>query len=448
MSHVRSTVTQALLFCLSLLAVTGSSAVFAADRAPVLLRDSMLLPPAEAVGTGATPEVKVRVELDARGVPSSVEVVDIDPSSDLDEAFVRVTQKEILTWRYAPAVENGRAVPATLQWSVQFQSSETPSFDEESSALTQLDQLDQQFRRRDAARKLPLEKQKKILLDYARAAEQFIDPSLRQQADTPRFAVITDLDAENAAQIIANNLEVSTHVLGSLYESSLSAHPHGLKTLVYVYSSRRALSQMRTELLKISFDRAAYLPPGFISATFENYSSEQAMAMLIHEASHAYSDHHLRAPGVEMPNWLEEGLAEYISNSEIKKGELIPGKTVRRRYVLDHFSGGARLATTGAGWSLDQVKKSIWSDRALPLSDLVATNRLTYYSQDSSLFYATSWLLVHFLRHGENGWADDEFPRLMLYLAEGYSADAAMETIYGQSLEEMDEVFVQYVKKF
>ncbi|MBZ5637315.1 MAG: energy transducer TonB [Acidobacteriia bacterium] len=103
----------------------GAPVADAADRAaaslpPVALhREAPSIPP-EAAGSGAAPAVTVRVRIDGRGRPSSVETLRIDPSGPFDDAFLRATREAIAKWRFAPALRNGRAAEATLEWTVQF----------------------------------------------------------------------------------------------------------------------------------------------------------------------------------------------------------------------------------------------------------------------------------------------------------------------------------------
>ena len=70
-----------------------------------------------------------------------------------------------------------------------------------------------------------------------------------------------------------------------------------------------------------------------------------------------------------------------------------------------------------------------------------------FYGEDRALFYASSWLLVHYLSDGGTGWSTDRFPQLLLYLAEGYPPGAAFRTLYGDP-EAADAAFRQYVKSF
>src|SRR6187455_629831 len=77
------------------------------DRRPVPLRNPPLVSPLEAAGTGIAPEVTVKVEVDARGRASKVEVLKIQPPSALDAAFRDQAMRTLSTWRFAPAIEAG-----------------------------------------------------------------------------------------------------------------------------------------------------------------------------------------------------------------------------------------------------------------------------------------------------------------------------------------------------
>ncbi len=145
---------------------------------------------------------------------------------------------------------------------------------------------------------------------------------------------------------------------------------------------------------------------------------------------------------------MEEGIAEYFGNSRIKKGQLLVGKTLRRKFVLIPYWGVVRAATE-PGWALKNVKRALYEDREIHLADLIAAEHLTFYGEDRALFYPTAWLFVHFLRHGgDDQEANDRFASLALYLAEGYTSRQALETVYGTGLDELEERFIRYLKRF
>lgn len=419
----------------------------AEDRPPVLLRETLLLTPVEATGTGLAPEVKVRVVIDERGRVTTAEVLSIEPSSELDEAFRRSTVAELLRWRYAPAIRDGQPVATRLEWTVQFRvRSEARSVS--STVLLPPEVLleEEVSSRRQWLLSQPFAKQQELLLSYARVAEKHLDRARRQEFDTPRFKVVTDAENPEAAAIVGRNLEAATNIVHRLLEPHIEPQPARLKVLVYLYSHRVSFLAMRAELMSLGTGEATYYPPGFIIYHLE-LPSEAMMSVLIHEATHAYSDRHLRRLFAPYPIWLEEGFAEYMGNSQIKKGELQPGRVLKKRYVLAHVSG-AHLSPTGSGLELEQIQRALRAGEGLSLREMMTDDRNVFYGERSGLYYGTAWLFVHFLRHGEPEWAEDSFPKLLLYLAEGYPTEAALEAAYGKDVSQLEEPFLAYLKKF
>jgi hypothetical protein len=142
-----------------------------------------------------------------------------------------------------------------------------------------------------------------------------------------------------------------------------------------------------------------------------------------------------------------EGLAEYLANSEIRDGELIPGRTLKHRAGLLR-AGGFYRVKTDAAWSLDEVKKAVRTAEAPAIEELAVAETEVFYGEETSLHYSLSWLLVHFLRHGEPGWTDEEFPTLVLYLVEGFPPAEAIEAVYRVPPAELNPPFREYLKKF
>ena len=428
---------------------TTATVTRAEDRLPVLLRSSLLQPPAESAGTGLAPEVGVRVDIDERGKVTAVDVRSIDPSSEHDEVFRRHTVDQLLQWRYAPAVVDGQPTATSLEWKVQYQAGKGSGKKSSHGFLPPF-----LFAQADAEARharllsLSLDKQKEVLLRYATVAEKHIDPQRRQRYETERFVVVTDAEHSETASIVARNLEVSLNALGQLLQPHLMPQPSRLKFLVYLYTKRNDFNAMRAELSGLALGLATYYAPGLIVYHLEVSSGEFLLSLLIHEASHAYSDRYLRRPGFSFPSWLEEGFAEYMGNSQIKKGKLLPGRTLKRRFVLNHRATGARVQATVAGWDLKRVRLALARGEGLTLPDLITADRDVFYGDRSFLYYGMSWLFVHFLRHGEPGWEDVNFAKMMLYMAEGYPAQAALEAAYGRGYRAFEAPFLDYVKSF
>jgi hypothetical protein len=151
-------------------------------------------------------------------------------------------------------------------------------------------------------------------------------------------------------------------------------------------------------------------------------------------------------PGNVLPRWLSEGVADYLGNSKIKKGRLMPG-------VHDWTQVYRAQAFLWRGRSLSQlridtVRERIREGEALSVGAIVSADRETFYGENMGLYYAQSWLLVHFLRHGNGDWTDQQFLDFVLYAAEGYRAEVAFETVYGSPPSAFEEEYRTYARRF
>lgn len=300
------------------------------NRTPVLLRGFSLLTPLDTAGTGLAPEVKLRVKIDARGRVDEVKILEIEPSSEFDELFRQKIRQSLERWRYAPKIEQGQTVPTTLEWTIQFQP-RTESLVQQIGDLPAMFGEDpEQLRARILS--LPLEQRKKILEGLVRSAEKNLVPGRRHRHDSPRFVVITDTKPE-VAEIVANNLEATYTVVDRLFQPGLSPQPEPYKMVVFVFARRDSFIGLLKETMRFEWFSGFYNPTGFIALHLEMPSKEFVMGTLLHEATHAYVDRFLTRPGTWLPRWLGEGFAEYIGNSEIKKGKLVPGRPPRSARV-------------------------------------------------------------------------------------------------------------------
>lgn len=427
------------------LGVAGPLAAAGGDSPPILLRQSLLLTPFEAAGSGAAPEVKVRVTVDAAGRVAKVDVLAIRPSSPFDEHFRRATEETLRQWRYAPARAGGQPVEATLEWSVQFLAKEADA-EAGPGALPGLDDGEASgLARRARVAALPPEARATLLKRYVEVAEKSLEPGRRRQAESPRFLVVTDAAAEKAAEALAGNLEATFNVLDGLFGAKIEPQPERYKMIAFVFQKKTSFDAVLAALGEPGWPAGFYRAPGFLAFHLETGDVDSLLHLMIHEAFHAYSDRHLSRPGYGLPLWLDEGFGEYLGNSDIKKGELIPGRILHGKFVLSHY-GGASVRRTDAAYGLDDVRRAMRSGKALTVEQLVSADRELFYGEKRDLYYPTAWLLVHFLRHGRPQWAEGSFPALMLYLAEGYPARDALKATYGAAPGDLEAEFRAYAK--
>jgi hypothetical protein len=280
----------------------------------------------------------------------------------------------------------------------------------------------------------------------ATQAEGFIDADHRQQAETSLFRVVTDAPQKGAPESVAGNLEAVFWVLNEMLKGSVPAQPAHGQVLVYMFAHEAPFRSFADSTRAYEWAAGFYSPTGVIAFHMEAPSNEHLREVMLHEAVHAFIDRFVVRPGARVPVWLDEGLADYIGNSEVRKRKLVPGK--HRRSQIYHAPGMATIGRSISQMGAMDVKKAMKKGEALPLAELVAAERDEFYGDQRRMFYTESWMLVHFLRHGRDGWADDEFPRFVLYVAEGYPAADAFVTVYGAAPAEMEEEFRRYVMSF
>jgi len=137
------------------------------------------------------------------------------------------------------------------------------------------------------------------------------------------------------------------------------------------------------------------------------------LATLAHELWHQYVAAHVSGA---LPAWLNEGLACYHESVAID-GDFVAFVPERNRFRVNSLCD------------------SVQSDTLLALPQLLEVDAGAVISRDDSLltqtYYAQSWALVAFLRHGANGQFADQFDQMLTDLSNGtlrLNVDAAQLT--------------------
>jgi len=189
-----------------------------------------------------------------------------------------------------------------------------------------------------------------------------------------------------------------------------------------------------------------YSSLGVLLFHLELPSSETVRHVQLHETTHAFAHRHLVRRGVQWPTWLAEGLAEYVGNSDVEEGRLKPGS--HKPYVVYHSGESAWRGRSSTSVDAATVKAAIKNGTSVPIAKLLVTNGSQFYGTSWQLYYTESWLFVHFLRHGQPGWSEAQFPAFLLYASEGFPVDDAVRQVYGMDGEALETAFRTYVAKF
>ncbi len=438
----------------ALLAVLAAAPLAAAVEPPVPLRAPLPLVPDELAGSGVTPEAAVRVSIDERGIVRKVEVLSIRPSTDYDEVVRQELVETLLKWRYAPQRRDGEPEATTLEWRVRFPGPAEAEKErrEDGASGTGLGGVPQGAAggadaelRRSRILALPRRQRREMLAREVKVARGLLDPDHVHEATSAHVVVQCDADDARVAGLVANDLEGVFHVLATELLPGVDLLSESDPLQVVVYRSHAEYLELTSKVAMYEWSAGYYSPAGLIAFHLEQPSNDAVLSILLHEGTHAFMDRYVVRRGVALPRWLGEGFADYVGNSEIHKGRLVPGKTLRHKYELS--VAGVASVTTGGGFDLDAAKTALRKGKGLGVQTLLGASREVFYGEDRDLFYASAWLLVHYLRDGEDGWAESRFPQALVYVAEGYPPATVFRQLYGP-LDALDRSFRDYVRKF
>lgn len=409
--------------------------------------------PTESAGSGEAPRVSVTLHVSETGRVTRVDVNRVEPSGKHDAAFARSAQRTLESWRFAPALEDGVPVATELSWTIAFASlgksagiSVVGSKGMTALPPTRIVSLDEVSRPKGLSmremRKLSAAQQR----EYARAhfdrAEALLDRSARTEFESARFIVVTDAPGENLAQILAANFEATYAAVYSVFESKMSAYPNFGKLRVYVFTTRKQFHEFFSDV------RAAgvYISAGVLAFHLELPTDAEILTVQIHETVHALIDRHLIAPGVTIPVWLNEGVAEYFGNSDIEKGRLIPGKRGPRSQAVMTRDGSVVDVPVHGTLSARALAQARATGKLIPLQELLAASAEVFYGDESGLYYAQSWRFVHFLRHSDD-LPKGAFETFMLFVTEGYDVHTAFVAAFRTTPAALEPAFQAYLKQ-
>jgi hypothetical protein len=434
---------------LTVLGVLGTAAFASAplpaaeSRLPVELRAPPVLLPLGASGE-VPPEIQVRLTVDPRGLVSTVDVLEITPSSGDDELYREAVVSALREWRYAPRLENGVAVESELSWTIQSQRSQQAWARGSLPPAGAYLGGDVSEVLRSRALKMPDHQRRERLDEIARLAWDALFSDRRQRYGGGRFLVLTDAEDPRTAEILANNGEAVFNTLDRWLGAEIELQPLEYRIVLVAFSEPGSLAAFMRQAGHAGHLGAAYFPQGLIALDLGG-SSDDVMATLIHELAHAHVDRRVQRPGLYLPSWLSEGFAEYVGNSRVRNGELMAGRTLRRKYGME--MGSVVKVTTDAGLDLAAARSAVRSGRAPSLQQMLTAGPDVFYGQHARLYYPVSWLLVHYLVGGA-GAGPELFPRFLLYVAEGYSPAESFEHVFGRHPTELETDYRTYVQKF
>jgi hypothetical protein len=168
--------------------------------------------------------------------------------------------------------------------------------------------------------------------------------------------------------------------------------------------------------------------------------------VLVHETAHQLIGNRLFGDGATLSPWVSEGLAEYFAytrqndDGTFATGE-IGGKSVwpfrsekpsRSGMARGRRDAALRRAKQADGWTVDELL------RATPAQ---------FYGGAVQANYGASWLVVHFLFHGEGGRYADAFARWLREQAPAGPPASSLYEALGTDAASLDRAWAGYADK-
>ncbi|MDQ8196883.1 hypothetical protein QEH56_01925 [Pelagicoccus enzymogenes] len=198
---------------------------------------------------------------------------------------------------------------------------------------------------------------------------------------------------------------------------------------VYIFKSRKSFSQVAP-----LYDGK---PNNSIVGLYLKHNYEGPSLIIVGEgeteqirstAFHEYVHHLLHQPGLKLPPWLDEGFAELFSTVVRKKdNKVVVGSTIPSSiYALQRHE-------------------------PIPLKRFFRIQHSSHEygsgSQETSVFYAQSWALTHFLMYGENKLPENAFHKLFNRAKNGtpiYEED--LLELLGVNYAQLEQMLANYCK--
>jgi hypothetical protein len=152
------------------------------------------------------------------------------------------------------------------------------------------------------------------------------------------------------------------------------------------------------------------------------YEHDNLWQVLAHEGFHQFLGYEL---GLDVPVWLNEGMAQYFETSYIAYG---------------------RLRTGLVNQSKLRVAQSLYrTGQALPVSELLQMDRATFYA-NAQVTYPMSWALVYYLmtRDGSN-YSYSRFHHYLQDLKFNRDGIASFQQRFGRDSSQWENDFQRYI---
>lgn len=191
---------------------------------------------------------------------------------------------------------------------------------------------------------------------------------------------------------------------------------------VAVFSTEAGYRPFESEATHLAGQRArGHSGSGLAALFIENDRLEEASTLMVHELTHLMNR---AALGPTPPPWVEEGIANDLAYSRVKRdGSLVLGSINGERVVFGNRRVGVSYQYSGAVAALAELLRLRARHRSTPLEELVALDQDRFLeSGRRRQHYIESAFLVRFLLEADKGRHAEGFRRYLAALGDDPSA--------------------------
>ncbi|MGD0445039.1 MAG: hypothetical protein ABSA39_13985 [Edaphobacter sp.] len=226
------------------------------------------------------------------------------------------------------------------------------------------------------------------------------------QVQTPHFTVITDSNEKQGRRIAAQFEQMRAFFHTILPHAADDATP----IVVVAFKDKKGFQTIEPEayLAKGQLDLAGYFlrtqDTNFILLRLDT-EGEHPFATVYHEYTHF-----MLRKAEWLPLWLNEGLAEFYQNTDIRDKDVLLGQASENDILY------------------------LRQNRLLPLTTLLAVDHNSPYYHDEnkgSVFYAESWALTHLLEVSDKQNNTDRIKQYAQLLIQGKDSVSAAQQAFG-----------------
>lgn len=287
-----------------------------------------------------------------------------------------------------------------------------------------------------------------LVAAFIAEADRLVQDTNYSSRSSGHYVVRTD-DPNVSPGAVASLLDSFWSWFGEFWQGRLELGPPGEKGRVYLIYTFFKYNQLLTGDPEFGdFRPPGHYRPLFDVVVLQSGAVDPAVLpdVLVHEAAHQLINRRIGLGGGG-PLWLEEGLASYFGYT-MRNGDgrfetgRIGGKGTSLVNGAPEKGGGQARAL------LSRVKKLAKADVEWSLDDLLRLeDPRVFYDSAAQDRYAVSWLLVHFLFHGDDGAHAQGFADYLRHAAEGRGGTDMLYADLGLGQSALQASFADYVSK-